>query len=143
MVSSASAICFRSASPYASTTKVPHMRFEDGTARPFARADASPSVRVRGASVLRTVDDMYIADVASLPWPHGLFRCPNTRLFQTSAPEPDEDDDEEYQAIRRGRRPIAFTGPGPALPIPPPRLEGRGATGDRLVAGLWSRGSVG
>lgn len=45
------------------------------------------------------VDDMYIADVSSLPWPHGLFRCPNARLFQASAPEPDADDDEKCQAF--------------------------------------------
>lgn len=46
-----------------------------------------------------SVDDMYIADVASLPWPHGLFRCPHTRLPQASAREPEAGDDEKGQAF--------------------------------------------
>lgn len=48
---------------------------------------------------MRSVDDMYIADVSALPWPHGLFRCPNARLFEASIPEADRDHAEKCQAF--------------------------------------------
>jgi hypothetical protein len=44
-------------------------------------------------------DDMYIAEVSSLPWPNGLFRCPNAQLLKPSAPEGDADDVEKCQAF--------------------------------------------
>jgi hypothetical protein len=46
-----------------------------------------------------SVDDMYIADVSSLPWPHGLFRCPNTQLLKASTPGADAGDSEKCQAF--------------------------------------------
>jgi hypothetical protein len=40
---------------------------------------------------------MYIADVASLPWPHGLFRCPHKHVFDASIPDKDKDRREDSQ----------------------------------------------
>jgi hypothetical protein len=40
---------------------------------------------------------MYIADVASIPWPHGLFRCAHKQLFDASISDKDKDRPEDSQ----------------------------------------------
>lgn len=49
---------------------------------------------------------LYIADLASLPWPHGLFRCAHKRLFDSAIPEAakprPEDCQPHVEAVARG-----------------------------------------
>jgi hypothetical protein len=45
------------------------------------------------------LDDMYVANVSSLPWPHGLFRCPNVQAFESVTPEADRAHAEKCQSV--------------------------------------------
>jgi hypothetical protein len=40
---------------------------------------------------------MYIADVASLPWPHHPFKCPHKHKFEAAVPTADKDRWENWQ----------------------------------------------
>lgn len=40
---------------------------------------------------------LYIAEVADLPWPHGLFRCTHKHLFDASIPDEAKDREENSQ----------------------------------------------